>query len=141
MMSEAAYEAYEVRVPPGNVIDTHAHIGDWPEFDLSFSLEDLEAVMAQYGYSGAVVIPALQGHRVTQNQNLLKQVADDSRFYFFAWVDGTTTWAELESYGDGLRGLKFHPSISQTSITEGRMLSALRFADERGRFGRAPRTS
>mgnify|MGYP001612675519 FL=1 len=113
------------------IVDAHVHLGTWREFDLSFSLEDLEVVMTQYRYSGAVVLPALEGHRFTANQSLLKQVAGDSRFYFFAWVDGTTTQAELESYGSDLRGLKFHPSISQKPITEGRLSTALEFANKR----------
>jgi predicted TIM-barrel fold metal-dependent hydrolase len=116
---------------PAHTVDAHIHIGYWSEFDLDFTIDDLELVMAQYGIEGAVVMPALRGDRVKANMDLLKQVRGDSRFHFFAWVDPTTTIAELEGYGDDLRGLKFHASISQTSITEGRMRSALYFADYR----------
>ena len=118
-----------VLVPP-RIIDAHVHIGKWPEFDLVFTLEDLETVMAQYGYSGAVVMPALVGSPREANNKLAKIIQNDSRFYFFAWVGPTTVPSELDSYLPTVRGLKFHPSISQTGLYEGRMHSALEWADQ-----------
>lgn len=114
---------------PRHIVDAHVHVGRWPAFDLEFTIEDLECIMSQYSVEGAVVMPALVGDRVKANVDLLRLVHDDPRFYFFAWVGPTTTIAELEGYGPGLAGLKFHPSISQTSITEARMHSSLEFAD------------
>jgi len=129
MMAEQTRRYLIIRPPSAEIIDAHVHIGAWPEFGLDFELQDLEAIMAQYGYSGAVVMPALVGNRGEANQLLMKQVANDSRFYFFAWVNGTTTRAELDSYLPTIRGLKFHASISRTGIYEGRMRSALEWAD------------
>ena len=126
----APSSSFEISFP--RVIDAHVHVGRWPDFDLEFTLKDLEIVMAQYGIEGAVVMPALCGNRGKANKNLLRHIHGDPRFYFFAWVDPTTVISELEEYGDDVRGLKFHPSISRTSITESRMHSALEFADRHG---------
>ncbi len=122
-----------------NIVDAHVHIGNWPDLGLSFGLEDLKAVMKQYGYSGAVVTPALVGVPLLANIVLRKQVKDDPRLYMFAWVGpyknkhydaDLLSWV-ASNVGD-VRGMKFHASISQCGIFDKRMQPFLEIADRGG---------
>ncbi len=114
------------------ILDAHVHIGHWPEFGLTFTLKDLQSVMRKYGYDGAVLTPALTGSPVKANMVLHEQVQRDPRFYFFAWVDGSKDVLRyLETGEDYIRGLKFHPSISQTAIDAPQIRPILELADRK----------
>lgn len=128
----------EVPLTFPRVVDAHVHVGDWPEFDLSFSIEDLELMMAQYGIGKAVVLPALIGDPLQANIDLLKRVKDDSRFYMFAWIAprsvGLSETRELADWvranvKKGIRGLKFHASIGRVGIYDDRIEQFLEIAD------------
>lgn len=121
------------------VVDAHVHLGHWPEFDLSFTIRDLERMPLD----GAVVMPALTGNPTKQNENLLDTVMARRRLYDaterggpdlypFVWVHPgeplLMTW--LQQRRERYMGLKFHASISQTSLVDPAMLDVLEFADE-----------
>jgi len=123
------------------IIDSHVHIGDWPEWDLSFSLADLDALLKQYRFSGAVVVPPLvdRDDPVGMNHALQRQVENRTDLFFFPWVhvkqDGSNESSMLR-YLEGnervIRGLKVHASISQMGISDPLLAKILEFADRRG---------
>jgi len=127
------------RIEPFDIVDAHVHLGRWPEFDLSFELDDLESVMAQYGYSGAVVMPALVGDPLKANRHLLEKVGNDTRLYKFAWVGPRSSsyldqvlvaWVGSMVALKAIVGMKFHPSISQVGLYDDRMKPFLEIADD-----------
>ncbi len=114
------------------VVDSHVHLGEWPSLDLNFSLEEFKIVMAQYDYSGAVVMPHIHGNATQANEGLLKAVEGQSNLYPFVWVEPNepllTTW--LQQRRPLYRGLKFHASISQKTLDDPSMEAVLEFADK-----------
>lgn len=123
-------------------IDSHVHLGTWPEFDLSFSVLDLEKVAQKYDYAGVIVMPALTGNPTRSNETMLNTVLTRRQlyanrqkaildFYPFVWVHPKEplllTW--LQQRRNRYTGLKFHASISQTSLVDNTMLDVLEFAD------------
>lgn len=113
--------------------DAHIHVGTWPEFGLRFELEDLKEMMSAYKIDAAVVTPALTGDTLIANASLQKQVRGIMNLYFFAWVQ-PGPWQNmllvyLEQNLSEIRGLKFHASAAQTSITDRKMDGFLELAD------------
>jgi len=122
------------------IIDSHVHIGTWPQWDLSLSIAGLDRVMKEYHYTGAVVIPPLVDHDnpVGMNRALQKQVEGRKDLFFFPWVHVTldngsnepSLLRYLEEERDAIHGLKFHASISQMGIADKHLRRVLEYADK-----------
>src|SRR2546426_11363162 len=100
-----------------NLIDCHVHIGAWPQWDLSLSIDDFDRVMEAYRFTGAVVMPPLidKSDPVGCNSNLQRQVEKREDLFFFAWVhmerDGSNEASMLEYLKKNrsvIRGIKLH---------------------------------
>lgn len=119
------------------IVDAHVHVGRWPELGLNFTLQDLEAIMTEYGYSGAVVMPMLVGVPLLANIELRKEIEGKPRLYMFAWVGPYNDSADLVDWiganiGGDVKGMKFHASISQCEIGDACIQPFLEIADHAG---------
>ncbi len=121
------------------LLDSHVHIGKWPRLDLSMTLDDLDLMMKEYDYSGAVVIPPLDNRDdpVEMNRKLQRQVEHREDLFFFPWFHVTDDGSnELEMLNylnenlDAISGVKVHASISQMDVTDKHLAAMLNFLDE-----------
>lgn len=118
-------------------IDAHVHLGDWRKWGLRLDLEELEEIRAQYEVSHAVILPVIHGPHYGPGENLrtLERVACNPAYLFFYWVHPSPDLSNLdqafrviEENRRFIRGLKFHPSVSQRRIDAPEMRPLLELA-------------
>src|SRR2546427_10795332 len=93
------------------IIDSHVHIGTWSQWDLAFSLGDLDRVMKRYRISGAVVMPPLtdRDNAVAMNAALQRQMGDRADLYFFPR-------AHIQPDGANAAALMQHPAKQKGAL-------------------------
>lgn len=124
------------------IIDAHMHIGSWAHADFlgrSCTVSDAIEVMGASGIDGAAMVPTDK----CDNQGLLSASLEaihggaSKVLWFFGWVrptlDGHPGEDDLEWVRANIAqvtGLKIHPSLSRTKITDPGFRAALELADE-----------
>ncbi len=120
------------------IVDAHMHIGVWDHPDFlgrGCTVGDALAVMDDAGVAGAVMAPTDR----CDNDGLLREMRAAMRdgfggaLWFVAWVkpgEGQLEWAEANAAA--VSGIKIHPSLSRTRVTDDAFAPALAAAAERG---------
>lgn len=112
------------------IIDAHIHLGEWDNpgfFGRSLSLADLIRSYKEWGISGGLVMPTDQAN----NCETLRQFRDtEIEFKVLPWIkpgDEQVVDFCRENVKE-IAGLKFHPSLDKTRITEDSYKMAIEFA-------------
>jgi len=123
------------------IIDSHVHIGRSDKISLSLSFAQLRQTMDQYRMFQAAVMPNISSvdSCIDRNNHLLKELADmkdDDRDFFIpiAWIDVKEKdyISHLKKIKDDIKGIKFHPSVTQASISDSKLEKLLKFCDDEG---------
>ena len=120
------------------IVDAHMHIGRWDHPDFlgrSCSVADAVAVMRQAGVDGALMAPTDR----CDNQGLLDEMRATlaagfaGPLWFVAWVrPGTEQLDWIEAQRGAVAGIKVHPSLHRTRVTDAGFAPALELADRLG---------
>lgn len=126
------------------IIDAHMHVGRWDHPDFlgrSCNVSDVIRVLESANIDGAAMAPTDR----CDNSGLLAEAKDaiaggfDGSFWFFPWVrpiaDGSPGDQDLAWVRDHLAdvtGLKIHPSLSRTRVSDDAFRPALELAHEHG---------
>lgn len=109
------------------IIDNHVHIGKTEKSERYFNIKDYHKLMKKNNIDKAVIMPNLSNIRETPELNnvfLLKdrlqyqEVQDD--LFPFLLIDGkykNEIQQQISKYSDYIYGLKYHPSIMESEIT------------------------
>lgn len=114
------------------ILDGHVHWGEWkPEREgwPGATMEQIRAALRRSGIDGAAVMPTDRG----DNEALAAALAPDPEgFHLFAWVDPhhpERTMRFLEEHRGHVAGLKIHPSLERSPVTDPVWEPFLRHAD------------
>ena len=112
------------------IIDSHVHIGKTEKTNRYFTFDGYYILMKKYGVDESIVMPNLSSVIKTENLNkeFMKNLLDLSKsidfcFYPFIIIDPREieTLNQISYFRDHIYGVKFHPSISETLITDYKM--------------------
>lgn len=121
------------------IIDSHVHIGKTEKTERSFTLKTYYDLMKRNVIDKAVVMPNLSNIIDTSilnerliNEYLLSNLQEN--FYPLIVIDSKDimTLKQIDLYKDIIVGLKFHPSISETTLDSIEMADFLDSASESG---------
>lgn len=116
------------------ILDGHVHLGRWTDAwypGLHVDWKTLDEEFTAAGVQGAVVTSSdMRDHR----QLLHPPAGLRGRYWLFPWVDPNTPedlrW--LEKGGEGVSGLKIHPSGNKVAVNDDRLDPYFELAAERG---------
>ncbi len=102
--------------------DAHVHVGYWKTADFGghgSGLREVAGVLSGAGITGALVMPTDSGDNIGTLASV-EEFAGTPAFYFAAWIDPLDQSLPrfLESRGDRISALKFHPSFSRLPLTD-----------------------
>jgi hypothetical protein len=120
------------------VFDFHIHCGSFPQWDLHLSIEDLLEMMRRDGIAGAAVFGDLCAGDTDPRRSLplLEAGKVHKQLFPFHWANLEADFhtdaldrqlAYIENYNHLIFGLKYHPSISQVSVNDERLLPLWNF--------------
>ncbi len=118
------------------IIDAHMHIGVWDHPDFlgrGCTVDDAVRVMEDAGIAGAAMCPTDQrAHHDLLAQMKAAAARIGGPLWFLPWVtpDGDEL-AWVQAHAGDVAGLKIHPSLSRTRITDEGFAPALALAAER----------
>jgi predicted TIM-barrel fold metal-dependent hydrolase len=115
------------------VIDSHIHIGSWKNPDFFARRVDAAGIsktMEEFGISKAVIMPT----DLANNDESLGELQTWPRdkFRFIPWIKpgSGSSLKFCQSNLSKIGGLKFHPSLDKTRITDASYADSLDFAEE-----------
>lgn len=110
------------------IIDSHVHIGDSEKFDRFYSFKTFLKLMEDQKIIKSVVMPNVSNVIKTSDLNSsffydfnLLSTSSRKQLIPFMLIDPNDliTFNQIEDYFKiGLKGIKFHPSICQTKVTD-----------------------
>lgn len=120
-------------------IDSHVHVGDWNYFQTNqyYPRSARETVMGlvNRNYAGAVLMPS----ECKPNQELLNEIREIAplfpiRLYFFPWIRPADDSGLhfVTSHKNEISGIKIHPSLDRTPVTDMGYGPALDMAEASG---------
>jgi predicted TIM-barrel fold metal-dependent hydrolase len=130
--------AWPIDLEQDGVVDCHAHVGKWCFDAEGETLDCLRKLDNDFGISRSVVMISLQDKGGTDNykanEQLLNDIGNDGRFFFFYWIDPRVDAIEdIEAMGNHIHGLKLHPSHTRTRVSSKTMKPFLEWCERNGK--------
>ncbi|MGD2072613.1 MAG: amidohydrolase family protein [Candidatus Thorarchaeota archaeon] len=107
------------------IIDNHVHIGDSEKTRRAFTLQQYFKFMVQVGIDYSLVMPNVSS--ITKSSVLNKEFIINYKksklkkfFYPLILIDpkDKNTLLQMREYNDLIYGVKYHPSVSETPLTD-----------------------
>jgi len=125
----------------GAVIDFHVHCGKFPQWDLGLSLSEAKQLCEEENIKKMIVLSDLQSSDLEpeKTQQLLIEASQSESLLPFHWVNihPSATRKDIirqinyiEKNKHYIKGLKYHPSISQVSCDDKRIQELWEYANQ-----------
>jgi predicted TIM-barrel fold metal-dependent hydrolase len=119
------------------IIDAHMHVGAWDHPDFlgrSCTVADALTVLFDAGIAGAAFLPTDQCDNPGLLAELRRAIAAGfaGPLWFVPWIrPGTADLDWVSAHAQAVAGLKIHPSLSRTRVTDPAFAAALALAEEK----------